>query len=104
MIRKPYLRLALVLAIAELTAASTSAMAERARDRLREVMPHHYAPEISADRRISLAEAIATVQQQTGGRVLDARDMGDRYRLKVLRDGEVRIILVDPHSGRIHQR
>ena len=42
--------------------------------------------------RISIEEAIAIVQRETGGRVLDARAQGQQYRIKVLtRSGEVRI-------------
>lgn len=51
-------------------------------------------------RRISLEQAIQSVQRATGGRVLDARDGGDEYRIKVLtRDGEVRTVRVDAYTG-----
>jgi uncharacterized membrane protein YkoI len=49
---------------------------------------------------LSLDEAVARVQRDTGGRVLsaDARDGG--YRIKVLlRDGSVRVVNVDAQSG-----
>jgi hypothetical protein len=50
--------------------------------------------------RLSLEQAAQRVQQSTGGRVLDARDAGSVYRIKVLTPGgEVRIVLVDPRSG-----
>jgi uncharacterized membrane protein YkoI len=75
-------------------------MSERGRDRWRDVEPHSYAPDSSADRRITLNEAVERVQRRTGGRVLDARDLGDAYRLKVLtRNGEVRVIFVDAATG-----
>lgn len=51
-------------------------------------------------RRVSLERAIQSVQRATGGRVLDARDHGDEYRIKVLtRDGEVRTVRVDAYTG-----
>jgi uncharacterized membrane protein YkoI len=51
-------------------------------------------------RRISVERAIQSVQRATGGRVLDARDHGDEYRIKVLtRDGEVRTVRVDAYTG-----
>ncbi len=50
--------------------------------------------------RMTLEQAVDRVQQSTGGRVLDARDAGGVYRIKVLTPrGEVRIVLVDPRSG-----
>jgi uncharacterized membrane protein YkoI len=53
-----------------------------------------------AERRISLEQAITIVQRETGGRVLDARDQGERYRVKILtRRGEVRVVYVDATSG-----
>lgn len=53
-------------------------------------------------RRVSLEQAIASVQRATGGRVLDAKDFGDQYRIKVLtRDGEVVTVRVDARSGSI---
>lgn len=64
-------------------------------------MQNGFAPSTSARARISMEEAIAQVQKSTGGRVLDARDVGDAYRLKVLRDGEVRIIFVDAQTGKM---
>lgn len=68
--------------------------------------PEQLVPEAQAQdrdrRRISLEHAIASVQQATGGRVLDAKDFGDQYRIKVLtRDGEVRTVRVDARSGSI---
>ena len=50
--------------------------------------------------RISIEQAIQSVQHATGGRVLDARDQRDEYRIKVLtRDGEVRTVRVDAYTG-----
>ena len=75
-------------------------MADRGRDRWRDAAPHTFAPSTSADRRIGMNDAIAKVQRRTGGRVLDARETSDGYRLKVLtRNGEVRVIFVDAATG-----
>lgn len=61
-----------------------------------------FAPRSVAERRISLEQAIAIVQQHTGGRVLDAREQGGGYRVKVLtRRGEVIVVFVDAHTGAI---
>jgi uncharacterized membrane protein YkoI len=62
-----------------------------------------FAPQTAADRRISLAQAIEAVQRATGGKVLDAKDLGSQYRIKVLtRNGEVRVVLVDAETGAMH--
>jgi hypothetical protein len=62
--------------------------------------PHDFAPPQLAQQRISIEQAIAIVQRETGGRVLDARAQGQRYRIKVLtRGGEVRIFYVDAATG-----
>jgi uncharacterized membrane protein YkoI len=59
-----------------------------------------YAPHSTADRRISLEQAIAIAPQRTGGRVLDARDQGRSYRIKLLtRSGEVVVVYVDAQTG-----
>lgn len=59
-----------------------------------------YAPRSTADRRISLEQAIAIAQQRTGGRVLDARDQGRSYRIKLLtRSGDVVVVYVDAQTG-----
>jgi uncharacterized iron-regulated membrane protein len=60
-----------------------------------------YAPRSAQqDRRISLSQAVDRVQRATGGRVLDARESGDGYRIKVLtRRGEVIVVYVDGRTG-----
>ncbi|MFN0313538.1 MAG: PepSY domain-containing protein [Burkholderiales bacterium] len=94
----PQLKLALLLAA--LTALPAPALADRGRDRWRDITPHSYAPSTAAQGRIGMDEAIAKVQRLTGGRVLDAREKDGGYRLKVLtRNGEVRVIFVDPATG-----
>jgi uncharacterized membrane protein YkoI len=55
---------------------------------------------------LSLSDAADLVQRSTGGRVLSAqavREQGrEMYRIKVLTpQGEVRIVLVDPATGRM---
>jgi hypothetical protein len=59
-----------------------------------------FAPRTVAQRRVSLAQAIEAVQRATGGKVLDAKDLGGQYRIKVLtRNGEVRVVYVDAETG-----
>jgi uncharacterized membrane protein YkoI len=59
-----------------------------------------YAPRQLAQQRISIEQAIAIVQRETGGKVLDARAQGQHYRIKVLtRGGEVRVVYVDAATG-----
>ena len=59
-----------------------------------------YAPRTVAERRVSLAQAVEMVQRATRGKVLDAKDLGGRYRIKVLtRSGEVRVVYVDAQTG-----
>jgi len=60
-----------------------------------------FAPRSIAEQRVTIEQAIAVVQRETGGRVLAARDQGDHYRIKVLtRDGEVRVVYVDAVTGK----
>ena len=55
-----------------------------------------------AERPVSMSEAIDKVRQQTGGRVLDAQDQGNQYRIKVLTPkGDVRIYHVDAQTGAV---
>jgi uncharacterized membrane protein YkoI len=55
-----------------------------------------------ADRAVSMKDAINRVRQQTGGRILDAQDGGDHYRVKVLTpEGVVRVFRVDSRTGAI---
>jgi uncharacterized membrane protein YkoI len=59
-----------------------------------------FAPRTVAERRVTLAQAVAIVQRATRGKVLDAKDLGDEYRIKVLtRSGEVRVVYVDARTG-----
>ena len=59
-----------------------------------------YAPRAVAERRVTLAQALEIVQRATGGKVLDAKDLGAQYRIKVLtRGGEVRVVYVDAQTG-----
>jgi P pilus assembly chaperone PapD len=46
--------------------------------------------------RISPAEAARQVQHQYGGRVLSVQQQGSGYRVKVLKNGEVRMYIVEP--------
>ncbi|TJY60805.1 hypothetical protein E4T66_09060 [Sinimarinibacterium sp. CAU 1509] len=49
-----------------------------------------------ASPQISPAEAARQVQRQHGGRVLSVQPQGGGYRVKVLKDGEVRMYVVEP--------
>jgi uncharacterized membrane protein YkoI len=97
--------LAAILAALLFTALAASAPDARAgRERwLPDVgQAQGFAARSVAERRISLEQAVAIVQQQTGGRVLDAREQGNGYRVKVLtRRGEVMVVFVDAHTGAI---
>lgn len=79
-----------------------SIQSSSARDRWRQdpVAGESFAPRTVADRRVTLAQAIESVQRATGGKVLDAKDAGNGYRIKVLtRDGQVRVVFVDAQTG-----
>lgn len=58
----------------------------------------------AADAPMTLEQAAAQVQKRTGGRILAAerkRVNGKlMYRIKVLKDGHVRSVFVDPQRGR----
>jgi uncharacterized membrane protein YkoI len=88
-------------ALALLLAVALAAPAQADRKRWgAEASPQGFAPRSMAERRISLEQAIAIVQRETGGRVLDARDQGERYRVKILtRRGEVQVVYVDAATG-----
>jgi uncharacterized membrane protein YkoI len=89
-----------VLALLLATLVTAPAHADRRRWGSEAEAPHGYAPRQLAQQRISIQQAIAIVQRETGGRVLDARDQGQQYRIKILtRGGEVRIVYVDAATG-----
>lgn len=61
---------------------------------------------VQASDRISLNQATRMVREETGGRVLSAEEVqrGNRsvYRIRVLLgEGRVRVVEVDPQSGRM---
>jgi hypothetical protein len=89
-----------VLALLLLTLFWTGAAhADRRRSTPEAGAPPSFAPQV-AQQRMSIEQAIARVQRQTGGRVLDARNEGQQYRIKVLtRNGEVRVVYVDAATG-----
>jgi uncharacterized membrane protein YkoI len=91
---------ALALSLVLLTVLPAAAHAGRD-DRPRGLIEvQNLAPRSAADRRVSLAQAIESVQRSTGGKVLDAKDLGEQYRIKVLtRSGEIRIVYVDARTG-----
>jgi uncharacterized membrane protein YkoI len=94
-------RLLPIVALAGLTLLSDQAAADR--NRWSRDDPPAYAPHSTRDARVSLEQAIRTVQRATGGRVLDAREVPGGYRIKVLtRRGEVRVVHVDAQTGEMH--
>lgn len=91
--------LLLALTVAALIAA-VPAEAQRNRPPRDQLWPDASERPQEQRRRISIERAIQSVQGDTGGRVLDARDNGDEYRIKVLtREGEVRTVRVDAYTG-----
>lgn len=89
-----------VLALLLAAALAAPAHADRRRWGPELDSPSGFAPRSIAERRISIERAIAIVQRETGGRVLDARDQGKQYRIKILtRGGEVRVVYVDAATG-----
>ncbi len=90
----------ILLALLLAALGTAPAQAERRRWAQGAEGPHDFAPRQLAQQRISIEQAIAIVQRETGGRVLDARAQGQQYRIKVLtRSGEVRVVYVDAATG-----
>lgn len=86
-------------------AASVASPSYAQRDRVFEPVRSHSLVDVQrlAERRVSLDQAVAIVQRQTGGKVLDARPQGDGYRVKVLtRGGDVVVVFVDGKTGDVH--
>jgi uncharacterized membrane protein YkoI len=89
-----------VLALLLAALVTAPAHADRRRWAQEAQAPRDFAPRQLTQQRISIEQAIAIVQRETGGRVLDARAQGQQYRIKVLtRGGEVRIVYVDAATG-----
>ena len=96
-----WVRLALALALLFTAAAPAHAVRDRWHQDAGE--PHSFSVYRVAERRVTLQQAIDTVQRATGGRVLDAKEVSGQYRIKVLtRNGEVRIVYVDAQTGEMH--
>jgi hypothetical protein len=92
--------LAAALVLAVLTSLGLPAQAAEERWPRHPQGAQSFAPHKVAQRRVSLAQAIEAVQRATGGKVLDAKDLGGQYRIKVLtRSGEVRVVYVDAETG-----
>jgi uncharacterized membrane protein YkoI len=88
------------LAAALFTALCCTAQADQNRVFRDQGGAQGFAPHTAAERRVTLAQAIEVVQRATGGKVLDAKDLGRQYRIKVLtRSGEVRVVYVDAETG-----
>lgn len=97
---RPYLSLAFATALALTTLLVSPASAER--ERARGVEPQGFAPHSTADKRISLDEATRRARRHVPGRVLNARERGDTYEVKLLTPGnEVVTVTVDATNGDI---
>jgi len=100
MSKRSTLRTLPILLLAFTAAAASPSHGQR--DRSLEYVRAYPGAELQrlAERRVSLDQAVAIVQRQTGGRVLDARPQGDGYRVKVLtRGGDVIVVFVDAKTG-----
>jgi len=64
----------------------------RPRDKVRE--HHEQRKEQIGERRNAAAAARLAQERNGGGRVLSVDDQGDRYRVKLLKDGEVRTYVI----------
>lgn len=99
---RPCLSLTLVSAVALAALLVSPASADRVRDRWRDAEPQGFAPAQAGEKRISLDEATRRAKRHTPGRVLNARERGDLYEVKVLTPGnEVVTVTVDAVSGEI---
>jgi len=66
--------------------------------------PQSYAPSTAQRARLTLEQAADAVARATGGRILDAKAVGNEYRIKVLtRRGEVRVVYVNADTGAMHE-
>jgi hypothetical protein len=66
--------------------------------------PQSYAPSTAQRARVTLEQAADAVARATGGRILDAKAVGNEYRIKVLtRRGEVRVFYVNADTGSMHE-
>lgn len=66
--------------------------------------PQSFAPATAQRQRVSLEQAVDTVARATGGRILDAKAVGNEYRIKVLtKRGEVRVVYVDAETGAMRE-
>jgi hypothetical protein len=87
--------------LAVLTSAPITVHAGRA---LLAAGPQSFAPATAQRQRISLEQAVQTVARTTGGRILDAKAVGNEYRIKVLtKRGEVRVVYVDAETGAMRE-
>ncbi len=91
----------LLVGILLATLASTPAVVHAAHEGF---APQSFAPATAQRARVSLEQAAETVARATGGRILDAKAVGNEYRIKVLtKRGEVRVFYVDAETGAMHE-
>lgn len=94
-----------ILILCLFSALGTTPVAARPDDdagrRLADTVPQAASRELQpaaglSERAMSPSEAARQVQRRHGGRVLAVQPDGSGYRVKVLKDGEVRIYQVNP--------
>jgi len=89
-----------LLALALMALTATPAVATAGRDRWSHQESSSPARYAAADARLTLEQAIQSVQRAIAGRVLDAREVAGGYRIKILTSrGEVRVVHVDAKTG-----
>jgi uncharacterized membrane protein YkoI len=87
-----------------LAVLSSAPVTVHARHDASPVAPQSYAPATAQRQRVSLEQAVQTVARATGGRILDAKAVGNEYRIKVLtKRGEVRVVYVDADTGAMRE-
>lgn len=97
--RRSVLILCLLSAIgaAPATARPDDDAARRLTDTLPQTAPRELQPAAGlSEKTLSPSEAARQVQRRYGGRVLAVQAEGSGYRVKVLKDGEVRVYEVNP--------
>jgi hypothetical protein len=66
----------------------------QAREPMRDPPPTTLIPPRSSGPGLSADEAAVRAQHQYGGRVLAVRPEGSGYRVKLIKDGEVRVVFI----------
>lgn len=85
--------------------ACSGAVGATSLDGMPRPLPERAASQWLAERFVTPAEAALIASRETGGRVLAVHLVGAgpgaHYRVRLLLDGQVRIVRVDAHDGRL---